>query len=899
MKHLHLYIASKEVDLNEDSLVVMNYTSEELSNPTIVKNSYSQQITIPSTPSNDAIFGYIYRFDRSTLLSGGYLGVAFNPLARTPFEIRNNLGEIVESGYVKLDSIKRERGNITYAISLYGGLGSFFYSLSYNEEGNKLTLADLSYISDDGVDTELDFNINAQNVFNAWNTIYQTPIAGAYRDERWDVINFVPAYTGIPDDFDADKAVAQVTKSGVVINPSLKTSASDGSKVYSTIDGYCLVNLGRAHTAEDMKEFRSYLQRPAIKWRKIVEAVQRMANAKGFTFTLAPEFFNSNNPYYEKLWMLLPSMRSIDIQSEKKVGALLGNTFTWEKDKTVELTLSEPLPSGGSTSASGSLSLLATIDQMSHDTSRPILRFTKPNGVFNICCVVQIYAITSSGNKVGSDLFVFMDDNTTTSGETLVQNMGYKPVGSPEIVECRGYFKIVDSRRVWIGETPHFEITANNVNKYEMRVTWNTSEPKMYLSPRFAVEDGELYDEVPVREQMSVDGTYDFASFTGARTNTLFTKQSLLRSEHSPIDYLISYAKTFGLVFSYDKATNTVKLQPRNEWYSNGIDIDLSERIDYAQEIDITPNLIDSRYLEFKNETEGAFAKAEAEQSGRAYGSQRVNTGDDFSKETKQAIDNNAFKGAAQVSRRSKYNTIITQDGNFVPSVFIEADVKQVLYNNGESKEFAVATPTNTAVVKYNNTQYPTYDTVPRLQLHDAEDKTLDISNILVFYNGVDIPIPDAYAYYQITDDNDYMSVLNEGKPCWNLAGTSPGSKPIPKFGRYVFNGSTITHSLDFGVPERIDIPGITHNEGANVYSRFWRAFFADRYNADTRVVRAKVNLQGMQVGESLLRNFYFFEGCWWVMNKIINYSLTSDAPVECEFIRVQEKNNYKNGQNY
>ena len=41
---LSLYIGGKAVDLSNDSLVVMNYTADELSNPTIVKNSYSQQI---------------------------------------------------------------------------------------------------------------------------------------------------------------------------------------------------------------------------------------------------------------------------------------------------------------------------------------------------------------------------------------------------------------------------------------------------------------------------------------------------------------------------------------------------------------------------------------------------------------------------------------------------------------------------------------------------------------------------------------------------------------------------------------------------------------------------------------------------------------------------------------
>jgi hypothetical protein len=315
--------------------------------------------------------------------------------------------------------------------------------------------------------------------------------------------------------------------------------------------------------------------------------------------------------------------------------------------------------------------------------------------------------------------------------------------------------------------------------------------------------------------------------------------------------------------------------------------------------------MIDARYLEFNNEGEGAFLKDVEQQQGRPYASTRVDTGSAFNKETKTAIDNNAFKGAAEVCRRSKYNTEIEQGGKYVPSVFIDADVKYTLYSGGESKEFPVTTPNNTATITYHNPDYPTYDKDSRLQLHDKEDKPLDITDVLVFYRGTPRDTDKAYQRFRITDDNAYMSILNEGKPCWNLGdmgGILNPSLPVPSFGRYIFNGENpkeITHSLDFGIPQQIDIPNVTHSEGANVYARGWHRYLSDQYNVDTRVVRAKVDLRGLQVGESLLRNFYFFEGAYWVMNRIINYSLTSNAPVECEFIKVHDTANYTSGQNY
>jgi hypothetical protein len=47
------------------------------------------------------------------------------------------------------------------------------------------------------------------------------------------------------------------------------------------------------------------------------------------------------------------------------------------------------------------------------------------------------------------------------------------------------------------------------------------------------------------------------------------------------------------------------------------------------------------------------------------------------------------------------------------------------------------------------------------------------------------------------------------------------------------------------------------------------------------------------------MRNFYYFDSSWWVLNKIKNYSLTTEDLVECEFIKVKDISNYYNGQTY
>ena len=82
MKHITLYIGGVAVDLDDNALVQMNYTAEELTNPTVVKNSYSQQVTLQGTPTNNKVFGSMFQLDRRTV-SGGSVGVGFSALAKT------------------------------------------------------------------------------------------------------------------------------------------------------------------------------------------------------------------------------------------------------------------------------------------------------------------------------------------------------------------------------------------------------------------------------------------------------------------------------------------------------------------------------------------------------------------------------------------------------------------------------------------------------------------------------------------------------------------------------------------------------------------------------------------------------------------------------------------------
>ena len=106
-RRISLYIGGMPVDLDDQSFILFNYTQEDLSNPTIVKNSFSQQVTLKGTPANNRIFGGMWRSDRQTQAGGGNTGVDFNAARKTPFAIYDETREILESGYCRMDKVTR------------------------------------------------------------------------------------------------------------------------------------------------------------------------------------------------------------------------------------------------------------------------------------------------------------------------------------------------------------------------------------------------------------------------------------------------------------------------------------------------------------------------------------------------------------------------------------------------------------------------------------------------------------------------------------------------------------------------------------------------------------------------------------------------------------------------
>ena len=339
-QEVNLYIGGKELFFSEPPEILFTFQRTDYTNPTIIKNNYTKTITVEGTPENNKVFGELHLLERTQN------DVLFNPAKRVDFELYVN-GDLTETGYAKLDNIIKNKHKITYELTLYGGLGDFFYGLSYGfdyddydstieqSKDEELRLKDLTYYSpyaDD--DTEFNFNITKDAVYDAWRVLGgQTSATGD--NKKWDYINFAPAYNGLPDDFDSDKVLINTSgysngcrisvpagarvdgttyaTAQIIEQNTIPQTIVVGDDTYTRNNGYALSELKGEITEWDVLDLRSYLQRPVLRVKGLVEAIQRyVAEKGGYTLNLDSNFFNNNNPYYNKAWITLPMLSNLN-----------------------------------------------------------------------------------------------------------------------------------------------------------------------------------------------------------------------------------------------------------------------------------------------------------------------------------------------------------------------------------------------------------------------------------------------------------------------------------------------------------------------------------------------------------------------------------------------------------
>lgn len=921
MNNIHLYIGNTEVEFDTAPEILYTYQVDELTNPTIVKNSFSKTITVRGTKANNKLFGHYWNVERTQVGgSGNADGVYFNASKKMGFQLFVDT-ELYEQGYVKLDEVRRVDGDYEYDITLYGGLGDFFYNLSINDDGNEMKLSDLDF------DYDIDFTINLDTVKTAWDSLKNN------RQDKWQTINFMPAYNGIPEDFEADKMLID-TKS-----TNLTKTKSDGGKTYKTRENWVMAELPDEMTEWETRDLRSYLQRPCIRMKEIVKACCNPDNNGGYEVELDNDFFNENNPYWEQTWLSLPMIQALEYDSGEQTlnGAkLMAGTTTGDTEGYMYQPLTFDMGEFPSSVVSR-ISLSAVINPSVGNRNTSYVWFWNWNGDSyhtGWWCVGSLFCqlIAKNGDTVvgASETYnlttpirhngkLYYGDNTDyTDGHA------YSPYMGKTIYNVLGDFRSGGFTKENASSPATFTFTitglTTNVTSLEMVYYWGASKDKIKKTSGAATTFQTIYDDGWVTHSMSSSTSTDPSKMkmelksstlkavmggTIGRTGTEVTKSLILNTEASPADYLLSYCKMFGLYFSKSLYEDKIYIQTRKSFYDRTKVTDISNEVDYSKGVTITPIAFDAKWVQFSQEQDDTqFVTEYNTTKGVVYGSKVLNTGYEFDSEKKELLEGNVIRAAIEGLERSKYFTCYNNDSKVRP--FFGYGMKYNLYNGDDTIEVNGTNSIGSNLLGINEEDgMKYYDTFPKVQFHDSKNGATDGNNVLVFFSGFkDFTSGRANPInYFLTDDSYWQSTLNEGSACWLFVSGDKdvNEKPIarklssiPVFERYLTdaNGTTIKKSLDFGTAQELYVPKYGIKEEVNIYSNFWKTYLEDLYDINTKILTVYVRLKG-KVGYDLLRQFYWFENAVWRINKITDWNIGLDDVTKIEFVKVQDLEGY------
>ena len=951
-----LYISDQKIDLPEKFAVLFNYTLEDRTNPTAVKNSFSKTIELPGTDNNNKVFGTFFRNDRYQLYGSTDTGACFDPSKRVPFAIYQN-GDLVQDGYCKLDKVIRTDEKVLYYVSLYGGLGEFFYNLTYKSDGIEKQLSDLDFGED------LSFKINKDTIKSAWDTL------GTSTENKWQTINFAPAYNGIPNDFESDQVLINTVGSSL-----FRTSKTEDNKEYTTRNGYMAGDLNKSYDEWQMRDLRSYLQRPVVRVKKLFEACFNPVNNsgdtnnQGFTVDLDSDFFNDQNPYWEDAWISLPLLNTDNEAtltsapsnvSFNRVGTTSGVTGT----SRLDITGTEITSSSGVIDLSDypfsyiNITLSLGLEVTGVNTNLPqelrtlggvgidFLRMSQYSnwGIFGGkhrasygAVMAQLLAYDADTNQVvdGSDILCFFEPNRTygSKNKELAVNVQdfigtgagkYQPKFNANYAPVRGVF--------WkkYGETVHtFTDTDTQARAWKLSLEKCPKSNRMRFELRLnkawtAIGDkpsGDGWDNaakylwygypweiysttnMPTAYQVG-NGSLSLTAPSSVSTDTLIDQNRLLASEYTPADYLLAYSKMFGLYWFKDQYENKVYCRTRNNYFYPTVE-DITDLIDRSQAMETTPFIFDHKWYSMTQETpETYYADKYKADWGRTFGDQRINTLYNFDSETKEMFENIPYQNALMARAASTYfSDYYNKEGAPVPCFFLDGWDGKLFYGSDEAEDEYSQNEVDWST--YSSWyDAPGFDWLPKAcfyELDGSDRKPVDINNVLLFYNGKS-NTPDRF---WITDDNNYMISLNGGV-CWLYTERSTDEEGttiaircsnIPSFSRYKTAGSSILRSWDFGEPKEIYIDNLTLGVNSDIYDQFWKDYLSDQFNVNARVVTCYV-LWDRLVKEELQRRFWFFDNSIWMLNRIIDYDVNGFKPTKCEFIRIISTGNYTKSQ--
>lgn len=940
---LDIFLENMRLDVDDDLKMSIDYVFSELTNPTIQTGDGSQTFTIKGTQNNNAVFGQIWRLDRVTLLGGEFnTSVYFNASKRTKCVIYIN-NEVFKRGYVKLNAIKSAKGVISYDVTFYSETVDVLRTL------NESKLRDLPFPNDlrhtlnaatirtawevggkEGIYYYLAYIMANNGIYNEFES--GKWLTGSYDNPK--IVDILPS--GIELDECAKREYRSyyqrpalrlkglieliAEQHGIQLDPAF---FNDRNPYYAN-SVMALPQYNIMEQSEADSGLSNYGDNPDEDPTQDVGTlnINRQASGGGYSPITPIE------PWYKSL-------------ADNKVF----NTY-WTRD----VNLSSVLGKKTSVTIELEFSIQANIDTSSLVAGHQYLYMAFPTDAKGILPTVDIYTTDGSKIKTTltsfppeqTDIYQYIfgarllkEDNYSAKYNAfrgilgMNENNGYKTatsIFSPSLFyfdsapgahtnEIYGNYK--PQNKEWLplkyvseafnndGGILNIEVSAAGMSDiFPQKARAYYTRQGGDIKPKYDLLTVSSYiiRVRPITKAPANAGDLNkyypaSAGFTGTditvelgkkiRSGYIVDKSDIIDDETTQGDFLINYAKLFGLLFYTDR-DGTPHLVTRNTFFKDYTVEDWTQKIDHAKEIQQRPIPFDAKYLSLRYQDGGTFYEDYYRQQYETeYGEQRMNTGFDFNENETELIPDILF-----------YNTVMSQEST------------RVLLQSGNEMRMCFQKDTKIlpALFEKDNNQRVPSDTKFNLLFDNGLHRIVESGNV------DDIP-PEERIY--LTDDQQEQMLntnesVNGGQYCWidtenyivsKVGGVDHKLFPelyYPKFSTLHASGK---FSWTLGLPSE-NYAGWLGSEfpaTSTIYANFWSKYIAEIYDVDNRIMTAYVRLTAADIAQFTFAKFVKIGDSLWHVNKIEQFDPLGNGTTKVEFLRVSSADAiddvYANGQ--
>lgn len=882
---MKLYINDKEAFFSTDFDANMTFKFLDTYNPAAIKTSYSKTISLPDCKENAEIFGDFK--------------------VKYQFDLFNDDGRVIEKGYCTLDRVKTVGNVKSYDVTLYGGLGDFFYNLK-GDDSNPKTLADLYW----GDITNLDPRGEEERTLMIWGPDYAY---GSWMNTEGNPI--YDTFRAIPCVY--DDGILEKTKTVIpaVANGLFPSASASGSAFQGRDGSRALLVEANENTCYAKQDFRADLMPLGIKYKSIIETCCKPVNNGGYTVNLDPDFFNASNPYWTNMF-LLKTLPTLEYDYSTKTGELsdftgsiasVGNyqgTSATTATTILRTTVSsEPWElSGDGIRLLSGFSIVEgrvyfniqpfvqiNLNEFPSDVDREYNAYLTTDGYLQVSINIinqdtaETRSLMGAGYAAGTQIPILHGDFPEATRTLYIQDLytlspltgvAYLPTGWTNVK-----FSItVGNTKPNSGYTLHYQDKNfwGNYKWHTKTVSGDIKVParKTYYSPMLQYWVDLLGETWPLYLPDSyLTLKTDYSGDLSAFEPLAFTKRDLLQTTKTPFEYLTWFTKMFNLRFYLEPGTKRVSILTADNFIKQLEPYNIQDKICYDREYSKSRKIIDEGFLKFNltpNENvtvDKYYENVDKDLLDYIYPITIIE-----GKGQKEYLSS-GLKVGSKARLRSALN--LRQTGSLNYYGFNQGSPYTVTYISG-----SIVDPRQEYITEDLSLNY-----VQESQRYDFLSLDDDLNDTVVMYSGLrETPFPNSPAIISLTSVD---MVRLAGGPCY-IGGVASGNQG----GQGSLLGATYRYT--YRIPHYGLVPSLTNYDNGlsysnvdfeslivtgNIYDKYLKDFIEKVYS-DPLVVECYVRLNSPE-----LRRLYWFDNNYWILVEISNYNYR-DEPVKCKFVR-------------